>query len=358
MIHVIIGTRAQYIKMAPVLLRLTEEGLDYNLIHTGQHRLTINDILDGFALRRPDALLYDGPDIVTMTGMFAWAVRVVFAGWRRRRQLFGGGDNGLVLIHGDTFSTIVGALLGRAAGLKVGHVESGLRSFDLWDPFPEEITRRLAFRLSHTLFCPGEWAAGNVASLKRTVVDTGGNTMADAVARAGSGKLRSDHLPEGPFALVSLHRYENIFKPRRLEFIVAQLEKIARKRRLLFILHPPTEARLRRQRLFGRLDANEDVELRPRYSYHDFFALMKAADFVVTDGGSIQEESCYLGLPCLLMRGTSERTEGLGENVVLSLYDPETIGTFTDDPGRYRREPADGGTDPSGVIVSHLKEYA
>ena len=92
---------------------------------------------------------------------------------------------------------------------------------------PEEITRLLTFRLAHTLYCPGPWAAANVADIGREVVDTGANTLADTAALAARVTLRSDHVPEGGFAIVSLHRYENIFRRERFESLVAALEEMA-----------------------------------------------------------------------------------------------------------------------------------
>jgi len=357
MIHIIIGTRAQFIKMVPIMVLLRDEGIPYSFIHTGQHRATIDDILDEFSLRRPDILLSEGRDIVSPPGMLFWSLRILSRGIAGRRALFGSDGRGVVLVHGDTASTILGALLGRAAGMHVAHVESGLRSFNLRHPFPEELTRVLAIRLSHTLFCPGPWAVGNVAGLKKTAIDTGANTMADTVALARRADLRRDHLPDGPFALASLHRYENVFRRERLRDLVGHLERIAEKCRLLFILHPSTEARLRRYGLLEALTRQGNIELRPRYSYLDFFPLLRSAEFVVTDGGSIQEESYYLGIPCLLMRKASERPEGLGHNALLSRYDPALIEDFAANYRRYRQPPPKGDEGPSKIIVEALRKY-
>ena len=268
-----------------------------------------------------------------------------------RRSIFGADRRGIVLVHGDTFSTLLGALLGRVAGLRVGHVESGLRSFDVFHPFPEEITRLLTFRLSHVLYCPGQWAVDNVAGFRREKIDTGVNTLADTVALARSVPLREDHVPTHPYAVVSLHRYENVFRRARLGQLVEILEEIAETKPCLFILHPPTEKQLRRTGLYERLDANPRIELRPRYTYFDFFALLKGTDFVVTDGGSIQEESSYLGIPCLLLRRATEREEGLGANVVLSRYDRQAIRDFTLDFQAHRQQPSEARKRPSDIIV-------
>lgn len=353
MIHIVLGTKAQLIKMAPIMVRLTEQNVPYNFISTGQHRATMKEMLGEFGLKQPDVVLYDGPDIVSLPKMLLWMLRILWRCVFSRRRIFGEQPTGIVLVHGDTFSTLLGALMGRLAGLRVGHVESGLRSFNLLHPFPEELTRVLTFRLSHTLYCPGQWAMDNVAKLRKEKIDTGTNTMADTAALALKMDRRRDHVPAEPFGLVSLHRYENIFRKNVFERIIHLLESVARERRLLFILHPPTAKQLDRTGFRERLASNPQIELRPRYTYFDFVSLIEAADFVITDGGSIQEESSYLGVPCLLMRKATERQEGLGQNVVLSNYDPDVIEQFVRSAEQYRREPILAGARASDIIIAH-----
>ncbi len=358
MIHIVLGTKAQLVKMAPVMVRLRERGAPYRFVLTGQHRATMDEMLEEFGIPPPDAVLYRGRDVVSPLQVVAWMGRLLARCAADPSSVFGPDARGIVLVHGDTLSTLLGALLGRVAGLRVGHVESGLRSFDWLHPFPEEITRLLTFRLAHTLYCPGDWAMANVASLRRERVNTGANTLADTLALAKRFARRTDHVPPEPFAVASLHRYENIFRRERLERLVSLLEEIAEHRLLLFILHPPTEEQLRRRDLRGRLEANPRIELRPRYTYFDFAALLSRADFVVTDGGSVQEEASYLGLPCLLMRRRTERQEGLSANAVLSNYDAAVVRDFAAGFDRYRRPPAAPPHSPSDAIVESALRWS
>lgn len=131
-----------------------------------------------------------------------------------------------------------------------------------------------------------------------------------------------------PYAVVTLHRFENIFSKAAIERVVSIVEYIARHKKLLFILHPPTEKKLGEFRLMDRLKAIPAIELRKRYDYFRFIKLLSAADFVVSDGGSNQEECYYLGKPILLLRKTTERQEGLGENCEVSGYDFDVIDRF------------------------------
>ena len=155
MIHIVLGTKAQLVKMAPVMVRLREREIPYRFVHTGQHQATMNEMLEEFALKLPDVVLHAGRDIVSIPQMAVWMAKILGLCLTRRGEIFGPEPSGIVLVHGDTFSTLLGALMGRVARLRVGHVESGLRSFDLFHPFPEEITRLLTFRLSDSLYCPG-----------------------------------------------------------------------------------------------------------------------------------------------------------------------------------------------------------
>lgn len=359
MIYILIGTKAQLIKMAPVMRELRASGIGYRFIFTGQHRETMTDILENFGLSGPDYRLYAGKDITSIPAMMVWAVRVIWRMLRQRREIFGPIPQGVVLIHGDTFSTLLGALIGRLVGLKVGHVESGLRSFNLFHPFPEELIRLISFRLSHILFCPGSWAVANLSTLPGERVDIGSNTLADALRFAVSSIDTTEiDIPKEPFAVVSLHRFENLYSRATLERLVAIVERISCKRRLVFILHQPTEKKLHDFGLYERLANSPNVELRKRYDYFRFIKLVSAADFVVSDGGSNQEECFYLGKPILLLRKTTERQEGLGENCVLSRYDLEVIDRFVANWSSYIRLPRFPAQSASEVIVSRCLEFA
>jgi UDP-N-acetylglucosamine 2-epimerase (non-hydrolysing) len=354
MIYVVIGTKAQLIKMAPVMLALRSAGTPYRFVSTGQHQETIDDILANFRLPGPDIQLYSGKDISSIPAMASWSLRILWQAIWRRHAVFGGSPKGIVLVHGDTFSTLLGAMMGRVTGLEVGHVESGLRSFNWRHPFPEEIIRLLTFRLSRHFFCPGSWAVGNLARYPGEKIDTVANTLVDALNLALASVDASQIVAaQEPFGVVSLHRFENIYTREALERVTTLVERIARKRRLLFVLHKPTTAKLRQFGLYDRLATNPQIELRPRTDYFSFIHLLAAAEFVVSDGGSNQEECYYLGKPLLLLREATERKEGLGENCLLSRYDSDLIEDFLSNVERYRYPPQRPVCSPSRAIADY-----
>ena len=357
MILVIFGTTGELIKLAPVLLRLDERGHRYELATTGQQVEQIPSFLAEFGLRQPDLWLAQGRrarDLRLNSDIPGWAARVVstFVGSRQRlrRHLVGGAGRPMVLVHGDTMTTVLGAAMGRALRVPVGHIEGGLRSFSIRHPFPEELNRRTTSRLAAVHYAPGRWAASN---LRRSgVVDTGSNTIRDSLALVTSGALPA-WVPDSPFGVVSLHRFELL---RSKPDVAATLETLARAAQrvpLLFVDHPVTAAaihRFRLEHLFG-----ERFLRVPRLTFFDFVRVERRSAFVVTDSGGSQEECYYLDRPCLVHRVRTERREGLGENALLSGMSPEALQDFLRDPARFRRRTLLPAESPSDVIVEDLE---
>ncbi len=329
MILCVIGTRAQLIKMAPVLRALEARNMPYSLVFTGQHKVTMADLLREFEIRTPPQIIYDGPEVTGIVQMGGWFVKTIGRLLKSTAPLpKPQRANSIVLVHGDTFSTLLGAVLGTIRGIKVGHVESGLRSFNWFHPFPEELTRLGVFRLTDIAFCPNDWAAHNLRRYGMEKVDCGQNTLLDCVRYALEHAPAAAADAAGAYGVVSLHRFENIFNRQRLVQILDLLGSLADASRLVFVLHPATQKKLTAFGLLDGLRADPRFDLRARMGYLQFLRLIKDARFVVTDGGSNQEELSYLGIPTLLMRKATERNEGLDANVTIANYERETVDKF------------------------------
>jgi UDP-N-acetylglucosamine 2-epimerase (non-hydrolysing) len=157
--------------------------------------------------------------------------------------------------------------------------------------------------------------------------------------------------------VVTLHRFENLYNYEAVHRIVSIVESISQKHFLVFILHKPTEIKLKKFKLYGVLDNNPNIELRERYDYFKFIKLILEAEFVISDGGSNQEECYFLGKPILLLRKATERYEGLSENCVLSQFDPIVIDEFINNIGSYQHDLKQLPFFPSKIIVDNCKTF-
>lgn len=354
MIYVIIGTRAQLIKTAPVMIELEHRGIDHQFVFTGQHTATIDDIIELFKIKHPDFRLYNGREITRIGQAFWWSFKCILKSFSLRKNP---DKQNVALIHGDAYSTMLAVVIAKLLQMKIGHIEAGLRSFDCFDPFPEEITRVLTSKLVDYHFCPGRWAVSNVERESGIKVNTGVNTLYDALRLSVNNENEvAIDIPKNRYAVISIHRFENVFRKERLKHIVKLVDNISEKIRLVFMLHPVTEHSLQNYELMETLAKNGNIEFRYRCDYFKFIKLMVNSEFIITDGGSNQEESYYLGKPCLLFRDKTERLEGLGRNVVLSRFNEDIINDFVHNYTRYRYPLLRLNENPSEMIVDFLEK--
>lgn len=159
------------------------------------------------------------------------------------------------------------------------------------------------------------------------------------VALNSSRKSNSYPMPEAEYGVISIHRFENIFFSHRLKEIINQLLEVADKYHLIFVLHPTTHKRLKKTDLFEQLNQHPNIELRERTGYINFIGLLSNSQFVITDGGSNQEELTYLNIPTFLMRKTTERQEGLNKNVQIGNISADNLRIFISNIGSYQKKP-------------------
>lgn len=358
MIHIAIGTKAQFIKMAPIMIALQQKSIDYNFIDLGQHAMITKNLREEYHLKQPDVTLYAGNNVARLRQGLRWMTALLLKTLHRKdliRNVFRNRP-GVCLIHGDTVSTLIALLLAKRAGLTVAHVEAGLRSYNIFEPFPEELIRLLTMRFSDILFAPSSWARGNLIKmgLKKKTVQSSSNTSMEAV-RMGLSKDVDLDLKFKKYALVTVHRMENIFFRERLNFILTLIEFIAERLHVVFVQHPPTVNQIHNFGFEERLNRLEGVTLSSILSHAEFIHLLDRCEFVVTDGGSIQEESYYLGKPCLLLRKKTERMEGIRHNVVLGECSLESADQFLQNyPNLAHTRNKFEANRPSEEIISYL----
>lgn len=353
---VLVGTKAQFIKTAPILSELDRQQIAYRLIYTGQHSETFDLLEAAFDTRPADEELVPETEAATHASFLGWTLRF----WRAALGRIGswrGARGGLV--HGDTASTLFGAIALRLAGVPVVHVEAGLRSPRLLEPFPEELVRRFVSRMTRLHLAPDPVAVNNLRKAGGKVVDTQGNTLRDSLLLA----LR--RWPEMPntggqdgYAVVSMHRSENLGRKADFDLLMGEVIHAAAILPVKFVLHPATRERIRASGWLSKLEAQPGLTLMDRMDYPDFVRLLVGASCLLTDGGSNQEEAAMLGLPTLLLRRATERADGLGDGIELSYLRPELIRDFLD---RYAGKTwilrAVEGASPSEIVVDALRAY-
>ncbi len=305
----VVGARPNFMKVAPVLNALQKRNsVVQSLIHTGQHYdVNMSDVFF-------QQLGMPAPDVNLAVGSGSHAKQTAEIMIRLEPVVLEGKPD-LVLVYGDVNSTVATVLVCAKLGVPVGHVEAGLRSFDR--TMPEEINRLVIDQLADLLFTP---SADGDENLRREGVAAEkifrvGNVMIDSLVRLLPAAQASK--PEGlpaQYLLVTLHRPANVDDSGRLKGILESLLEVNRELAVVFPAHPRTRKRIDD---FG-LNAGQLHVLDP-LPYVDFLGLQSRATVVITDSGGIQEETTYLGVPCLTVRENTERpiTVSMGTNVLV-----------------------------------------
>jgi UDP-N-acetylglucosamine 2-epimerase (non-hydrolysing) len=306
----VVGARPNFMKVAPLTRALgARPGVRQTLVHTGQHYdRNMSDIFfRELEIPEPDFNLAVGAGThAEQTGQIMLRFEPVVVEQRPD----------WVLVYGDVNSTIAAALVCAKLQIPVAHVEAGLRSFDR--RMPEEINRLLTDQLADLLFTPSEDGDRNLLreGVPRERIHLVGNVMIDTLIRLlpkAAAKLPADLPPK--FALVTLHRPSNVDDLSGLKKLLDALTGIGSTLHIIFPVHPRTRQKI--AELGFR--HSENLRLREPLSYLEFLALQQKATVVITDSGGIQEETTFLGVPCLTLRESTERpaTVTVGTNVII-----------------------------------------
>jgi UDP-N-acetylglucosamine 2-epimerase (non-hydrolysing) len=354
----VVGTTAELIKVAPVYHALVGRGAKPLLWFTAQHVDEVAETVEDLRLPEPDLWLVprdEARNLETPSQVPAWASTVARTAVRNRGLLRAAlavdGHPPLVVVHGDTFTTPYGALLGRRLGARVAHLEAGMRTRNLLNPFPEEINRRIATRLTDIHFAPTARQVQNLRGARGVVVDTGANTVIDAM-RLALDAAPDDDLPEA-FGVATLHRFELLQRPDKFREILELLRRAGERTPILYFAGAPERERIERHGLQGLFDDRRFM-LRPKRRYLSFIPLLARARFVVTDSGGLQEEAAYLGVPCAIHRARTERHQGLGENIVLTGMQAPALARFLDGYNTLRRPSSLDRYHPSEIVATAL----
>ncbi len=340
MIVIFYGTSAELIKMLGVIQRVPRS--EMLLICSSQHHNGLKKVHKQLNIQ-PDITLSSGwfgsdvMNIKQMVGMMTYAhaqfLRQLLPIRRRiklhdKRQ----GTKSIAVVHGDTLTTVIGSYMGRALGLRVAHVEAGLRTHNWRSPFPEEIDRRIAAKFARLHFPPSEVAESDLRKerTKGEIVNTHYNTAKDAI-ELSSDYLSADFkkllLPK-KYCLVLLHRTELIENKDDLEAILKVVyDHASPKTPVVFTEHSTTWEKIRSYN-FDHYLSKDGMTVIHKQPYFDFMEIVRRAEYIVTDGGGLQEDAFFLGIPTIIHRKATERQDGIGFNAELSALDTGKVSSF------------------------------
>jgi len=331
-ILILMGTRPEAIKLAPVVAALEEDdSLSPVVVNTGQHRELIDQVIEltGMHVDHDLAVMRPDQSLASLTSRLVTAIDDTLLAV----------DPDLVIVQGDTTTVMAGALASFYRRIPVGHVEAGLRTGNLASPFPEEANRKLTTTLTAMHYAPTTWSRDNLLAegVNRDAIYVTGNTVIDALMMelerqkdsamraeidAKLNKLIGEDLGNRRMVLVTGHRRENF--GGGFEQICAAIAQLAEQHSDCLFVYPVHLNPNVKQVVYERLGAAGNIRLLPPQSYREFVALLDRCHLVLTDSGGVQEEAPSLGKPVLVMRDTTERPEGVDAGTV------RLVGPVTD----------------------------
>jgi len=322
----VVGARPNFMKVS-ALERVFSQRPEFDsiIVHTGQHfDAKMSDIFfDQLELKKPDYYLGIGGGShaeVTAKIMIAFEKVVLEQ------------EPDMVLVVGDINSTIACALVASKLHIKIAHVEAGLRSGDR--KMPEEINRILTDSISDLLFVTEESGMRNLENegVDKSKVYFVGNVMIDSVVHYynkfnNATFLKANNLDEKEYILMTMHRPSNVDNKESLSIIIEVIKESAKRKKVVFPMHPRTKNNLERFGLLDSLERIPNLIIMPPLGYIEFLSLVNFAAIILTDSGGIQEESTYLGIPCLTLRDSTERpvTIDLGTNILVTKLETDVI---------------------------------
>lgn len=311
----VVGTRPNFMKLAPVARALDRRAdVQHIIVHTGQHYDAVmsDEFFDDLDIPTPNYALGVGSGTHTET---------TTAVMSRLEPVLAYEQPDLVLVYGDVNSTVAAALAAAQRGIRVAHVEAGLRSRDR--TMPEELNRLVTDHVATLLLAPSADAVENLHAegIDPQSVHFVGNVMIDSLMRVlprARAEQRERHTGvEGPYVVVTLHRPSNVDDPDHLRELVGALEDISQDTTVLFSVHPRTRRRMDEMQL--KPNGGGALRVLEPQGYVDMIGLVSRANLVITDSGGLQEETSFLGVPCLTVRPNTERpiTCSLGTNALV-----------------------------------------
>ena len=335
-IAIVLGTRPEIIKMAPVIDEITKNDYECILIHTGQHYdiEMSKQFFEDLNIKVPDYNIGIGSKTAIQQ------ISIIIA---QLEEILSEENVDIVLVQGDTNTVLAGALASNKLKIPVGHVEAGLRSFD--KNMPEETNRIIADNCSELYFVPTKETAINLQNegIDHNKIHITGNTIVDACFRhkdiAKEKSMLKEKIIFNEYIALTMHRAENVDDPERLTNIINAL--LSLDKNIVFPIHPHTRKSLEELDLYEKVVNSNNIQVTNPLGYLDFLYLISNSQLILTDSGGVQEEAITLSIPCITLRYNTERPETItaGGNILAGTTSDEisrNINNILDNPDVYK----------------------
>lgn len=358
-LYFFIGVTGELIKHAPVIKELQRRKIPFKIITSGQNKVNFASLEGFIGILKPDIAFPEKVNKSSVVHFLYWAIKVLF----RARFLLSNEFKNLdkketfIIIQGDTVSSTLGAIITKIYGLKLAHIESGDLSFNLLEPFPEELCRSINIRLADVLFAPNKWAKNNLKFVRGVKVNTNYNSLLESFYWAIKNRSSPKFVKKlKKYYLLIMRRQEHVifrrsWSKKMMEFIIKNSSPALN---CVILENPLVEIILKSLQKDFDSKTIDKIKIIPGQTYINFMKLMKNAEFIATDSCTNQLEAYFLGKPYLGLRNLTEQIEGLNKNVVIAKSNKKIMKNFLVNYQKYKTKPVTTKVRPSKIIVDYL----
>ncbi len=351
-----LGTKAQFIKTAPLLERINNAKIPIEIIDTGQHKSTTSSQIKSLKFQYSyENLSKNKEDISTVLSLINWFIKVLFKILFTKKR----NTKSICILHGDTASTLLGIIWAKKNNALPLHIESGSRSGTIYRPFPEEVIRIIVERYSKILICEREFQLKNLDKYrdKKNVIYTQYPTIFDAINK----NIDANNEEKVNRLLVTIHRTENILNKEKLNDLLNLLIDITKKNifeQILWLCHDPTYKILEKNNYIHKL-VNNDIELESLVPHSEFLNKLNNSKCILTDGGGVIQEAEYLSVPLMIWRKKNEVDTQYesNKNILITDYDKQSIIDFISYLSDEKRKVTNIPISPSQIICDEIEKY-
>lgn len=360
-LYFFIGTEAELMKMFHVIQEAQNRGYDCRIVSNGQNDIKNSPYLKKIGGNIHIDLTQHRATEKNASNYLLWFLKTEHLGIKKMKVEKSKFHDIIMIVHGDTLSTLMGARIAKKCRIKYMHVESGLRSYNWFSPFPEEIDRYLASKNSVINFCQKKEATEYAQKTFKgkavnTVYNTGIEILCDALTTIKEKNIKRPI--NDKYFLAAIHRQENLLDGGFLKNTFDKIFDISKQMKCVFIYHEQTKNALVKFNLWERVKQEKNIIIIPRQDYVSFINYVINSEFVMADGCGNQQEFCYLGQPYLIMRTAVEKdSEGLGWNAFCFEGDYSKIDEFVAHYKDYKKPQVMPEKLPSVIIMDEIDDF-